>query len=61
MKEPTTNYDKDYKCKFSTDVGYTKINYVCAFASTVKCEGLDSDRFKCPHWGLIYHANKFID
>lgn len=52
------DYNKNYKCKFSTDVGYTKLNYVCALASTVKCEGLDSDRFKCPYWAMVYHANK---
>lgn len=55
--------DKDYKCKFSLNLGSKQEpKLTCAISNYqhVKCEGKAVDRFCCPHWCQVYHANKVI-
>lgn len=55
------DYNKIFKCKFSVDVGHTRLRYVCGLATSVGCDGLSSDRIECPYWATVYHRNKVID
>jgi hypothetical protein len=56
--------DKNWKCKFSRESLFmdgTGSHFICvAISGKMKCNGTVNDRFSCPYWCQVYHANKVI-